>query len=171
MVRMRWRRSSRMMRIMRWMRRRRNGQCVLNSVIENKRILYETYLTSYVVYFCYLLMIYLNTLPRCGETQHAGKKHMYQWGLERRSDNIDVLRSASERSGVAPEWGRSAPEVWETQDGGNITCISGVWSVGATILMCSGALRSAPERSGVAPEWGRSAPELRSSGALEWRWS
>ena len=54
--------------------------------------------------------------------------------------------------------------VWETQDGGNITCISGVWSVGATILMCSGALRSAPERSGVAPEWGRSAPELRSSG-------
>ena len=38
------------------------------------------------------------------------KNHMYQWGLERRSDNIDVLRSAPERSGVAPEWGRSAPE-------------------------------------------------------------
>ena len=89
------------------------------------------------------------------ETQHAGKKqqHMYQWGLERRSDNIDVLRNA-------PEWGRSAPEVWETQDGGNITCISGVWSVGATILMCSGALRSS---SGVGSE--RSgAPELLSSG-------
>ena len=55
----------------------------------------------------------------CGETQYAGeKKHMYQCGLERRSDNIDVLRSA-------PEWGRSAPKVWETQDGGNIICISG----------------------------------------------
>ena len=85
----------------------------------------------------------------CGETQYAGKKHMYQWGLERRSNNIDVLRSA--------------PEVWGTQDGGNITCISGVWSVGATILMCSGALRSS---SGVGSE--RSgAPELRSgAGAL-----
>merc|ERR1711923_224315 len=52
---------------------RRNGQCVLNSVIENKRILYETYLTSYVGYFCYLLMIYLNTLPRYGEIKYAGK--------------------------------------------------------------------------------------------------
>ena len=47
----------------------------------------------------------------------------------------------------------------ETQYAGKNTCISGVWSVGAIILMCSGALRSAPERSGVAPEWGRSAPE------------
>ena len=54
------------------------------------------------------------------------KNHMYQWGLERRSDNIDVLRSAPERSGVAPEWGRSAPE-----------------------LRSSGV---APERSEVAPE-------------------
>merc|ERR1711923_267593 len=113
MVRMRWRRSSRMMRIMRWMRRRRYGQCLLNSVTENKRILYETYLTSYVGYFCYLLMIYLNTLPMCGKTH----------------------------------------------DGGKNTCISGVWGVGAIILMCSGALRSAPERSGVAPEWRRSAPK------------
>merc|ERR1711923_701202 len=107
MVRMRWRRSSRMMRIMRWMRRRRNGQYVLNSVTENKRILYETYLTSYVVYFCYLLMIYLNTLPRCGETQHAGKN----------------------------------------------TCISGVWSVGAIILMFSGAVRSG---AGALRRYGRS---------------
>merc|ERR1711923_30740 len=96
MVRMRWRRSSRMMRIMRWMRRRRYGQCVLNSVTENKRILYETYLMSYVVYFCNLLKIYLNTLPRYGEIQYAGKN----------------------------------------------TCISGIWSVGVIILMCSGALRS-----------------------------
>ena len=51
---------------------------------------------------------------------------MYQWGLERRSDNIDVLRSVPERSGVALEWGRSAPE-----------------------LRSSGV---APERSEVAPE-------------------
>ena len=51
-------------------------------------------------------MIYLNTLPRYGEIQYAGKN----------------------------------------------TCISGVWSVGVIILMCSGALRSAPERSGVGSE-------------------
>jgi hypothetical protein len=38
---------------------------------------------------------------------------MYQWGLERRSDNIDVLRSgvgALRSSGVAPERSEVAPE-------------------------------------------------------------
>ena len=52
------------------------------------------------------------TPERSGGVGNTGcwKNHMYQWGLERRSDNIDVLRSALERSGVVPEWRRSAPE-------------------------------------------------------------
>ena len=98
----------------------------------------------------------------CGETQYAGKKHMYQWGLERRSDNIDVLRSAPERSGVGQErsggvgntgWWKHHMYQWGLERRSDNIDV----------------LRSAPERSGVAPEWGRSAPELRSSGAPEWR--
>ena len=88
------------------------------------------------------------------------EKHMYQWGLERRSDNIDVLRSAPERSGVGPErsegvgntgWWKNHMYQWGLERRSDNIDV----------------LRSAPERSGVAPEWGRSAPELRSgAGAL-----
>ena len=42
------------------------------------------------------------------------KNHMYQWGLERRSDNIDVLWSGAGAlrisSGVAPERSEVDPE-------------------------------------------------------------
>ena len=53
--------------------------------------------------------------------------------------------------------------MWETQDAEKITCISGVWSVGATILMCSGVLRSAPDGSGV---WSERSGALRSSSGV-----
>ena len=57
---------------------------------------------------------------------------MYQWGLERRSDNIDVLRSAPERSGAL----RSSSGVGSERSG-------------APELRSSGV---APERSEVVPE-------------------
>ena len=101
-----------------------------------------------------------------GETQYAGKKHMYQWGLERRSDNIDVLRSAPERSGVGPErsegvgntgWWKNHMYQWGLERRSDNIDV----------------LRSAPERSGALRSSSgvgserSGAPELRSgAGAL-----
>ena len=90
---------------------------------------------------------------------------MYQWGLERRSDNIDVLRSAPERSGVGPErsegvgntgWWKNHMYQWGLERrSDNIDVLR-------SAPERSGALRSSSgvgsERSG-APEWRRSAPK------------
>ena len=74
------------------------------------------------------------------------EKHMYQWGLERRSDNIDVLRSAPERSGGVGNtgWWKNHMYQWGLERRSDNIDV----------------LRSAPERSGalrsssaVAPEW------------------
>ena len=74
---------------------------------------------------------------------------MYQWGLERRSDNIDVLRSAPERSGVGSErsegvgntgWWKNHMYQWGLERR----------SDNIDVLRSSSGV--APERSGVAPE-------------------
>ena len=58
---------------------------------------------------------------------------MYQWGLERRSDNIDVLRSAPERSGAL----RSSSGVGSERSGA------------PELRSGAGALRSGSGESGV----------------------